>query len=67
MVPGAVNVPWDPSSEIINYDVAMERARKAISELVPTAEKFKVAIGVENVWNMILLSPLEMRDFIDGF
>jgi hexulose-6-phosphate isomerase len=24
-----------------------------------------VAIGVENVWNKFLLSPLEMRDFLD--
>jgi hexulose-6-phosphate isomerase len=26
-----------------------------------------VAICIENVWNKFLLSPLEMRDFIDSF
>jgi L-ribulose-5-phosphate 3-epimerase len=26
-----------------------------------------VALCIENVWNKFLLSPLEMRDFIDGF
>lgn len=24
-------------------------------------------LGIENVWNKFLLSPLEMRDFIDSF
>jgi hexulose-6-phosphate isomerase len=26
-----------------------------------------VIIGIENVWNKFLLSPLEFRDFIDSF
>ncbi|GIT72775.1 MAG: hypothetical protein Ct9H300mP28_25890 [Pseudomonadota bacterium] len=26
-----------------------------------------MAIAVENVWNKFLLSPLEMREFIDNF
>jgi hexulose-6-phosphate isomerase len=26
-----------------------------------------VCLGIENVWNKFLLSPLEMRDFIDSF
>ena len=26
-----------------------------------------VTLGIENVWNKFLLSPLEMRDFIDSF
>jgi hexulose-6-phosphate isomerase len=34
---------------------------------VPTAEKIGVTIAVENVWNKFLLSPLEMRGFIDSF
>ena len=29
------------------------------------AEEYKVNIGLENVWNKFLLSPMEMRDFID--
>ena len=29
------------------------------------AEKVGVSIGLENVWNKFLLSPMEMRDFID--
>jgi L-ribulose-5-phosphate 3-epimerase len=31
----------------------------------PEAERRKVAIAIENVWNRFLLSPLEVRDLID--
>ncbi len=65
VVPGAVHVVFDPDSEVIDYDVAYDRALEALRELAPVAEELKVAIGVENVWNKFLLSPLEMRDFID--
>lgn len=65
VVPGAVGVDFLPSSEIVDYDVAYDRALEGIKELAPYAESKKVAIGLENVWNKFLLSPLEMRDFID--
>ncbi len=38
---------------------------KKQSELSKIAEQYQVNIGIENVWNKFLLSPLEMRDFID--
>jgi L-ribulose-5-phosphate 3-epimerase len=65
VVPGAVGVDFVPGSEIVEYDVAYERAFSAIQKLAPYAESKKVGIGLENVWNKFLLSPLEMRDFID--
>lgn len=65
VVPGAVDVAFDPASEIVEYDVAYERALSALKELAPYAEELKVSIGVENVWNKFLLSPMEMADFID--
>ena len=64
VVPGAVEVAFDPG-EIVEYDVAYDRALSALRELAPVAEKLKVSIGVENVWNRFLLSPMEMADFID--
>ena len=66
-VPGAVEVFFLPETEVIPYDVCYQRASEAISQLVPVAEKLGVAIAVENVWNKFLLSPLEMREFIDNF
>lgn len=65
VVPGAVGVDFIPGSEVVEYDTAYERAFTAIRELAPYAESKRVAIGLENVWNKFLLSPLEMRDFID--
>ena len=64
VVPGAVEVAFDPG-EVVEYDVAYERALAALKELAPYAEELKVAIGIENVWNRFLLSPVEMAEFID--
>jgi hexulose-6-phosphate isomerase len=66
-VPGAVDVFFLPDAEVVPYDVCYERASEAVKQLLPTAEETGVAIGVENVWNKFLLSPLEMRNFIDSF
>jgi L-ribulose-5-phosphate 3-epimerase len=66
-VPGAVDVFFLENSPVVPYDVCYERASDAVSQLVPTAEDLSVTIAIENVWNKFLLSPLEMRDFIDSF
>ena len=58
VVPGAVNVH-------VSYDVAYDRALAALMRLKTHAEALQVRIAIENVWNQFLLSPLEMRDFID--
>jgi hexulose-6-phosphate isomerase len=65
VVPGAVGVDFVPGCEIVPYDAAYERAAAAIDETKGFAEQLGVDLGVENVWNKFLLSPLEMRDFID--
>ena len=65
VVPGAVDVFFKPEGEVVSYDVAYKRSLESLRECLPTAEKYKVNIGIENVWNKFLLSPLEMRDFID--
>ena len=66
-VPGAVDVFFLPDAEVIPYDVCYERAGEAVRQILPAGEKTGVAICIENVWNKFLLSPLEMRDFIDSF
>jgi len=65
VVPGSVGVDFIPNSEVVEYDIAYDRALNSINELKSYAEKLGVVIGIENVWNKFLLSPLEMRDFID--
>jgi L-ribulose-5-phosphate 3-epimerase len=66
-VPGAVDVFFLPDAEVISYDVCYERAIEAIKEILSAAEESGVTLCIENVWNKFLLSPLEMRDFIDSF
>lgn len=58
IVPGIVN-------EKLNYEDTYERSLKAIQELADYAQNNKIKIGLENVWNKFLLSPLEFRRFID--
>ena len=65
IVPGAVSVSFSPELGVTDYDIVYERSLAAVKELAKDAEHFKVSIGLENVWNNFLLSPLEMRDFID--
>lgn len=66
-VPGAVDVFFLGNSPVVPYDVCYDRARDVVSQLVPVAENLGVTLAIENVWNKFLLSPLEMRDFIDSF
>jgi hexulose-6-phosphate isomerase len=51
----------------VRYDLAYERATEFIKAALPAAEKAGVTIAVENVWSKFLLSPLEMRAFVDQF
>jgi len=66
-VPGAVDVFFLLDAEVIPYDVCYERASEAVRQILPTAQEAGVTLCIENVWNKFLLSPLEMRDFIDSF
>ncbi|MFC6334173.1 sugar phosphate isomerase/epimerase family protein [Paenibacillus septentrionalis] len=67
VIPGAVGVDFIPGSEVVAYDTAYERAQEAIASLVPYAKSAGVSIAIENVWNKFLLSPLELKNFIDSF
>jgi hexulose-6-phosphate isomerase len=65
VVPGVVNVEFSMPEKKVAYDVVYERSLEGLCELKSYAEQLKVNIGLENVWNKFLLSPMEMRDFID--
>lgn len=65
VVPGAVSVSFAPELGVVDYAAAYERSLEAFRELAKDAERLGVSIGLENVWNNFLLSPLELRDFID--
>ncbi|MCQ2436984.1 MAG: sugar phosphate isomerase/epimerase [Clostridia bacterium] len=65
VVPGSVSVEFVPERPVVPYDVAYDRALEDMKKLAPIAEELKINIGIENVWNKMFLSPLELRDFID--
>jgi L-ribulose-5-phosphate 3-epimerase len=60
LVPAVVN----PET---SYKEAWTRSQAQIKKLIPRAEQLKVVIGVEEVWNKFLLSPLEFARYIDEF
>lgn len=60
LVPAVVN----PET---SYADAWKRSQAGIRKLLPLAEKLKVVIAVEDVWNKFLLSPLEFARYVDDF
>ncbi len=61
LVPGVVNAET-------SYKDAWTRSQKVIKErILPLAQELKVAIGMEEVWNKFILSPLEMARYVDEF
>ena len=65
VVPGYVGCDFAVRQERVRYDKAYERCVEAFRVLAPFAEQAKVHIGIENVWNRFLLSPLEMKQLLD--
>jgi len=60
LVPGVVN-------EEISYEEAVRNSVKNIKKIIPEYEEKKIFIGIEEVWNKFLLSPVEFREYIDNF
>ena len=59
-VPGVVNAQ-------ISYSDLYKRSQEELRKVVPLAEELGVKIGIENVWNNFLLSPLEAARYVDEF
>ena len=61
LVPGIVDAKT-------SYEAAWKRSQKVIKErILPMAADMKIVIGIENVWNKFLLSPLELARYVDEF
>ena len=57
-------VPAVVKSDVMYAD-CWTRSVKQIKELAKFAEDMDIMIGIENVWNKFLLSPLEAREYIE--
>jgi hexulose-6-phosphate isomerase len=64
-VPGIACSPL--TNSVVRYDLAIDRARRNLDRLLTTADEVGVTICIENVWNGMFYSPLELRDFIASF
>jgi len=64
MVPGAVGYG---AKFICPYETTWQRFTTELKKAIPFAEKAKVVLTIENVGNRFLVSPLEMRAFVDQF
>lgn len=51
----------------LSYEEAMKNSRANIKRIIPEYEVRGICIGIENVWNKFLLSPIEFRDYVDSF
>jgi L-ribulose-5-phosphate 3-epimerase len=49
------------------YQDSWDRISAELRKLIPHATEAKVLLTPENVWNKFLVSPLEMRAFVDQF
>jgi len=65
VIPGCVNAEFAAPGKVMDYETCYNRSFESIMKVNQYAEEYKVNIGLENVWNKFLLSPMEMRDFID--
>lgn len=66
VIPGAVHADFADPNKVVDYETAYGRSFEALSELKGYAEKLQVSIGLENVWSQFLISPMELRGFIDS-
>ncbi|MCL2126709.1 MAG: sugar phosphate isomerase/epimerase [Treponema sp.] len=65
VIPGWVGTEFSPKPEFVRYDIAYERAAEAFKVLSEDAGREGVKIGIENVWNRFLLSPVEVARLVD--
>ena len=67
VVPGAVAVPWNPARPVVPYAAAWKNATASLHVCLKEAEKQKIVIALENVWNWFLADPMAMQLFVDQF
>jgi hexulose-6-phosphate isomerase len=60
LVPAVVN-------KETSYADAYARSQEEIRKALPLAAELGIKIAIENVWNMFLMSPLELARYIDEF
>ena len=60
LVPGVVN-------KEVSYEQCWERSQAEVRKALPLAEKLKVKIAIEVVWNDFITKPEQLVEYVDGF
>jgi hexulose-6-phosphate isomerase len=60
LVPGVV-------TKDVTYEQCWERSRAEVKKALPLAEKLKVPIAIEVVWNNFITKPDQLVEYVDGF
>jgi L-ribulose-5-phosphate 3-epimerase len=60
LVPGVVN-------DKVTYEQCWERSTAEVKKALPLAEKLKVKIAFETVWNNFLTKPEQLVEYVDQF
>lgn len=64
VVPGYVGCDFVEKEDRVRYDHAYVRCVEVFQILSENARLHRVSIGIENVWNRFLLSPVEMKNLL---
>jgi hexulose-6-phosphate isomerase len=60
LVPGVVN-------KEVTYEQCWERSQAEVKKALPLAEKVKVPIAIEVVWNNFITKPEQLIEYVDSF
>lgn len=60
LVPGVVN-------DDATYEQVWERSRAEVAKALPAAEKARVKIAIEVVWNNFITKPEQLVEYVDSF
>lgn len=60
LVPGVVN-------KEVSYELCYERSQAEVKKALPAAEKAKVKIAIEVVWNNFITKPEQLIQYVDDF
>jgi L-ribulose-5-phosphate 3-epimerase len=60
LVPGVVN-------KDVTYEQCYERSQAEVRKALPLAEKLKVKIAIETVWNNFITKPEQLIQYVDDF
>jgi L-ribulose-5-phosphate 3-epimerase len=68
LVPGQVREEtFNGKKEQVSYEQCRERSQAEVKKALPAAEKAKVKIAIEVVWNNFITKPEQLVQYVDDF